>query len=328
MTKNMPALIDGRPLSTTGVWIGMSASDRLEAVKNIKIFGPEAARCLTRLDERLRGGGPASSGNSGLLITGPDRIGKHALVQHLARSNPPVPTDTIDAHSIIVVPPVARPDPGALTEAIELATRWRYRERLFAGAGPAFQVNRICEALHTRVLVFDRAMFLCTSFGVAAEAVPFLVGIMDAGQVLVVLVGSNELRMRIRKTRDLAGKFFTWPLKPFEYDETWIRALGEYEIEMPFEKGSLTANTMPARLYLACWGKMPRFAQLTVEAARNRLRNRKSNGTLKMEDFQRAHAELEPGSKNPFDPKYEGAILVEDIARGLQATASDLTEID
>jgi hypothetical protein len=329
MTKMLPAVVDGRPLLSPEVWRSMSASDRLEAVQKIRIFAPDAARRLTRLDERLRGGGPAASANAGLLITGPDHIGKHSLVEHLARSNPPIPTETMDAHSIIVVPPIAKPDPGALTEAIEFVTKWKYRERFSGGAGPAFQVNKICEALRTRILVFDRAMFLCSQYAIAVEAIPFLGGIMDAGQTLVVLVGPGTLEKRIRKTNGLSGRFFTWRLAPFEYGEDWTKALVDYERKMPFEKGSLTADTMSAHLYLACWGKMPRFAQLTVEAARNRVRNRRSNDAIKMEDFYRAYAELEPDDRiNPFNPEYKAAVLMEEIARGPQVATSVLTGID
>jgi hypothetical protein len=329
MSKMLPAVVDGRPPASAEDWRGMSASQRLEAVTNIKIFAPESNRCLARLDNRLRAGGPASSGNAGVILSGPDDIGKHSLIEHLARHNPPVPTETIDSHGIIVVPPIAKPDPGALTEAIELVTKWKYRDRLPPGPGPSFQVNNICGALKTRILVFDRAMFLCNSFAVAADAVPFLVGIMDAGQVLVVLVGPDELRKRIKKTRGLAGRFFTWPLKPFDYGEDWIKSLGDYEKKMPFEKGCLTANTMPARLFLSCWGKMPQFARLTIEASRNRLWNGKNRDALQMQDFERAYAELEPDDpKNPFNSKYDMAILKEDIARGPQVTTSAMTAID
>jgi hypothetical protein len=329
MTKMLPAVVDSRPPSSLEAWRAMSLGDRLEAVRGIRIFTPDASRYLTRLDGRVRAGGPAASGNAGLLITGPAHIGKHSFVEELARSNPPVPTETRHAHRVIVVPPIARPDPGALTEAIELATEWRYRERLFGGAGPSFQVNRICEALNTRVLVFDRAMFLCNQFSIAAEAVPFLSGIMDAGRVLVVLVGSETLENRIKKTNGLSQRFFVWRLKPFEYDAQWIKAVESYDDKMPFKKGALTADTMPARLFLACWGKMPRFAQLTVEAARNRLRNRSSNETIEMKDFYLAYAELEPDDKkNPFDEEYEAPVLMDLIDRGPQVTSAALTGID
>lgn len=263
MTKTLPAVVDRRSLSSSEMWREMSASDRLEEVRKIRIFAPDASNCLARLNARLRGSGPAASGNAGILVTGPAHIGKHSLIEHLAKSNPPVPTETMDRHSMVVVPPIARPDPSGLTEAIELATDWRYRgERLLAGAGPAFQVNKICEAKGIRILVFDRATFLCSRYSLAAEVVPFLSGIMDAGRTLVILVGPKTLEDRIKRTTGLSERFFFWRLAPFEYGAAWLQALRDYESKMPFGAGSLTAGTMPARLYLACWGKLPRFGQL------------------------------------------------------------------
>jgi hypothetical protein len=328
MIKTLPVVVDRRALSSSEAWRSMSASDRLEAVEKIKIFAPDARGYLTRLDERLRGGGPVTSGKAGALMTGPDGIGKHTLIQHLSNSNPPVPTDTMDSHRIIVVPPIAKPDPGSLTEAIELASGWKYRERLFGGAGPAFQVNKICSALKTRVLVFDRAMFLCGQHAIAAEAVPFLIGVMDAGQVLVILVASQTLEKRIKATRGLAGRFFKWRLAAFEYGPHWSTAIKQFDERLPFENGCLTRETMPERLYVACWGKIPRFVQMTMEAARTRLR-RKSHDVLEMEDFRHAYAELEPDDgENPFNPEYTATILMDKIARGPQVAASDLTGVD
>ena len=329
MTQALPTLIDRRSLSSSEAWRKMLPSDRLEAVRKIRIFTPEASRYLTRLNARVRGSGPAPSGNAGILITGPAHIGKHTMIEFLAENNPPVQTETIARQGIVIVPPVARPDPSVLTEAIEMATDWRYRgERLAPGAGPAAQVNRICQAKDVRALVFDRAMFLCGRYAVAAEAVPFLTGIMDKGRTLIVLVGSKTLEDRIKRTTGLSERFFFWRLAPYEYGPDWVKALQDYEAKMPFAAGSLTAGTMPARLYLACWGKLPRFGMLTIEAARNCL-NRRSNETIKLEDFYNAHAELEPDDKrNPFDTAYDAAVLADDIARGPQARASVLTEID
>jgi hypothetical protein len=329
MTKTLPAPAGSRSLSSSGAWSEMAPSDRLEVVRALRIFAPDASRCLTRLNARLKGSGPAASGNAGVLITGPAHLGKHSLIKHLAENNPPVPTETFDRHSIVVVPPIARPDPSGLTEAIELATGWRYRaDRLLPGAGPAFQVNRICEAKGVRILAFDRAMFLCGKFAVAAEAVAFLTGIMDNGQVLVILVGPKTLEDRIKKTTELSERFFKWRLEPFAYGADWNNGLANYEAKMPFQSGCLTAGTMPARLYLACWGKLPRFGRLTIEAARNRLR-RSPNETIKLEDFYDAYAELEPDDrKNPFDKAYDAAILADDIARGPQVAASTLTGTD
>jgi hypothetical protein len=330
MTKTLPSVVDPRALSASGTWREMPPSDRLEAVRAIRIFAPDASNYMTRLNARLRSNGPAASGNAGILITGPAHIGKHSLIEHLAENNPPTPTETIDRRSIVVIPPIARPDPSGLTEAIELTTNWRYRgERFLPGAGPAFQVKRICAACGIRILAFDRAMFLCGKFAVAVEAVPFLSGIMDAGQTLVILVGPKTLEDRIRKTADLSERFFFWRLKPFAYGPEWVQALHNYEAKMPFRPGSLTAGTMPARLYLASWGKLPRFGKLTIEAARNRLRNRSSNDVIKLEDFYNAYAELEPDDrKNPFDKAYDESILADEIARGPQVSASTITEID
>ncbi|WP_271557589.1 TniB family NTP-binding protein [Bradyrhizobium sp. CCBAU 45394] len=307
----------------------MTPADRLEAVRTIRVFAPDASRYLTRLNARVRGNGPAASGNAGILLTGPAHIGKHSFIEHLAQENPPVPTDTIARRSIVVVPPIARPDPSGLTEAIELATSWRYRgERLLPGAGPAFQVNRICEANGIRVLAFDRAMYFCGKFAVAADAVPFLTGIMDKGEVLVVLIGPKTLEDRIKRTTDLSERFFFWRLAPFAYGPEWIQALHDFEAKMPFNAGSLTASTMPARLYLACWGKLPRFGKLTIEAARNRLRNRNANDMIRLEDFHHAYSELAPDERNnPFDKGHEAAVLEDDIARGPQIDASTITEI-
>jgi hypothetical protein len=327
MTKTLPAPAGRRSLSSSEAWGDMAPSDRLEVVRTIRIFAPDASRCLTRLNARLRGSGPAASGNAGIVITGPVHLGKHSLIKHLADNNPPVPTETFDRHSIVVVPPIARPDPSGLTEAVELATGWRYRaDRLPPGAGPAFQVNKICEAKGVRILAFDRATFLCGKFGVAAEVVPFLTGIMDEGRILVILVGPKTLEDRIKKTTDLSERFFKWRLEPFAYDAEWNNALANYEAKMPFRAGSLTAGTMPARLYLACWGKLPRFGKLTIEAARNRL-NRTPNETIQLEDFYDAYAELLPDDrKNPFDKAYDAAILEDEIARGPQVAVSTLTE--
>jgi hypothetical protein len=172
-------------------------------------------------------------------------------------------------------------------------------------------------------------MFLCGKFGVAVEAVPFLSSIMDAGQTLVILVGPKTLEDRIRKTADLSERFFFWRLKPYAYGAEWVKALRDYEAKMPFRTGSLTVDTMPARLYLACWGKLPRFGILTIEAARNRLRNRGSNDVIELDDFYNAYSELEPDArKNPFDKTYDASILADDIARGPQVGASTITEID
>jgi len=326
MTKTLPAVVGRRSLSSSEDWRTMSASDRLEAVQRIRVFAPDARDCLTRLDERLRGGGPVTSGGAGLLVTGPDGIGKHSLVKHLANSHPPVPSQTIASRGIIVVPPIARPDPVSLTEAIELAAEWRWRERQANGAGPAFQVNRICKALGTRVLAFDRALFLCTQHAIAVEAVPFLVGIMDAGQALVVLVGPEVLERRIKATRGLSSRFFKWRLRPIAYGPYWTATVKQFDERLPFENGCLTCETMPERLYVACWGKIPRFAQLAVEAARNRLTQRKSIDALGMADFHRAYAELEPDERtNPFDPQYTLSVLRDMVARGPQVSASDLT---
>lgn len=226
------------------------------------------------------------------------------------------------------MPPIAKPDPGSLTEAIELATGWRHRERLLGGAGPAFQVNRICKALKTRILVFDRAMFLCGQHAIAVEAIPFLIGIMDAGQVLVVLVGPDTLEKRIKATRGLAERFFKWRLEPFTYGDDWTTAIKQYGERLPFENGCLTRELMPQRLYLASWGKIPKFARLTIEAARIRLMQRKSRDALKMDDFYRAYAELEPDRRNPFNPEYKETVLIDEIARGPQVNSSDLTSVD
>lgn len=330
MSKTVPAVAGRRPVTSSGKWMEMSASDRLKELRSLRVFGPDAAKCLTRLNARLRGDSPASSGNAGILITGPAHIGKHSLIAHLADSNPPTPTETIDRHSIVVVPPIARPDPGGLTEAIELATGWRYQgARLLGGAGPAFQVNKICQAKGVRILAFDRAMFLCGRQAIAPEAVPFLSGIMDAGQTLVVLVGPKTLEDRIRKTSGLSERFFFWRLAPFAYGDEWVAVLGSYERAMPFAPGSLTSGTMPARLYLACWGKLPRFGQLTIEAARNRLRNRSSNAVIELQDFYDAYAELMPDDrKNPFRKDYTAQVLAEDIERGPRVDAATLTGVE
>jgi hypothetical protein len=171
-------------------------------------------------------------------------------------------------------------------------------------------------------------MFLCGKFAVAAEAVAFLTGIMDNGQVLVILVGPKTLEDRIKKTTDLSERFFKWRLEPFAFGAEWNNALANYEAKMPFRAGSLTAGTMPARLYLACWGKLPRFGKLTIEAARSRL-NRRPNEIIQLEDFYDAYAELVPDDrKNPFDKAYDAAILADDIARGPQVAASTLTGTD
>jgi hypothetical protein len=329
MTKTLPTVVDRRPLTSPEWWREMSPSDRLEVVQTLRIFAPDASRYMTRLNARLRGSGPPASGNAGILFTGPAHTGKHSLIKHLAKNNPPVPTETLDRHSIVVVPPIARPDPSRLTEAIELATNWRYRdERLLPGAGPAYQANNICKAKGVRILAFDRAMFLCGKFAVAADVVPFLTGIMDEGRTLVILVGPKTLEHRIKKTTDLSGRFFHWQIEPFAFGADWVKALHDYEAKLPFLTGSLTAGTMPARLYLACWGKLPRFGTLTMEAARHRL-NRRSNETIQLEDFYEAYSEMEPDdSRNPFDKAYDAAVLADDIARGSQVAASTLTETD
>jgi hypothetical protein len=141
-------------------------------------------------------------------------------------------------------------------------------------------------------------------------------------------VGPKTLEDRIKRTTDLSERFFSWRIEPFTYGDEWKNALKNYEAKMPFRTGSLTAGTMPARLYLACWGKLPRFGMLTIEAARNRL-NRRSNETIQLQDFYDAYAELAPDDrKNPFDKAYEAAVLADDIALGPQVAASTLTETD
>jgi hypothetical protein len=225
---------------------------------------------------------------------------------------------------VIVVPPVYKPDAPSLTEAIEIAAQWRWPQRLHAGAQPASQANKVVDAVGTRVLIFDRAEFLYTDRGMIPETVPFLVDIMKEGKVLLILVGPRALEKRIRACTSLAGRFFKWRLEPIPIGPFWTAALEQFDDKLPFEGGCLTRDTMPLRLYIACAGKPPALAKLTIEAARVRF-DKRSRDVLEMEDFHRAYSEYEPDAKNPFDPKLTAFALTDEIERGPRATVTDLT---
>lgn len=148
MTRTLPAVVERKGLPASDAWVTMSESQRLDVMEKIKVFAPDARDYLTRLDDRLRNG-PVTSGHAGILMTGADGIGKHALIEHLARAHGPIPTKTIASRKLIVVPPSHRADPSSLTEAILAAAQWPFRERLSGGVSPSFQVNKVCEALGT-----------------------------------------------------------------------------------------------------------------------------------------------------------------------------------
>jgi len=323
MTRNLPAIPGGKRV-TFQSWQDMSVSQRLTAIERIRIWAPDARDYLVRLDDRLRSDGPVTSGKAGVLMTGVDGLGKHSVVEHLALNHPPIATATIPSQKLIVVPPIHRPDAPSLTEAIEVAVRWKWPSRLHAGALPASQANKIFEALDTRVLIFDRAQFLCTDGRLIPETIPFLVGIMSEGRVLIVLVGPRELERRVKSRPELAGKFFKWRLKPFSLDRHWTAALEDFGAKLPFQDGCLTKDTMPLRLFIACWGKPPVLATLTIEAARVRL-GKKSHDVMEMEDFHRAYSEYEPDEKNPFDRDLTPFALTDIIERGSRANLRDLT---
>jgi hypothetical protein len=322
MTRTLPTVVERKGLPSSDAWLGMSSSERLDTMQGITIFAPDAREYLSRLDDRLRNG-PVTSARAGVLMTGPDGIGKHALVRHLAAAHAPVPTETIDLRKLIVVRPSHRADPASLTEAILAAAEWRFRERLSGGVSPAFQVNKVFETLGTRVVIFDRAEFLCTDRGISPEAIPFLVGVMDEGKVLIVLVGPRDLEKRVKSSKVLSDRFFKWRLEPISPGRYWTATVVQFDKALPFRNGCLTQRTIPERLFLACLGKAPRLARLTIEAARMRFKSNKPHDILEIEEFYRAYAEYEPDGRNPFDPGITIDALVEEIQRGPRATAED-----
>jgi hypothetical protein len=322
MTRNLPAVTENRRLASSEGWRGMSTSARMGVMEEIKVFAPDAREYLTDLDDRLRNG-PVTSGKSGILMTGEHGLGKHALIRHLATAHGPVPTETIPSRKLIVVPPTYRTDPASLTEAILAAANWPFRERISGGVSPAFQVNKVCQALGTRALIFDRSEFLCTERGIAPEAVPFLVGVMDEGKVLVVLVGPRELEKAVKKSEALSGKFFKWRLEPIPYGRYWTATVTQFDKAVPFQDGCLTRPTIPERFYLASLGKPPTLARVTIEAARKRFKTKKSHDIIEIDEFYRAYAEYDPDARNPFDPKITMGALMEEIERGPRATVED-----
>lgn len=308
------------------IWRGLNAHQRLAKISGRYVFTPpikEILRAFRLQIEAL----PTGTSKRGIILSGPDGIGKTALVREFAKTFPLIDSDGRDRRDVVVTVPTFKVDAASLADAVVREINWPVRGARQLGArSPEQQMDWVFEQAKTAMLIITRADFLAPNGGkeLAPEALPFLVRLLDQEGPTLVLVGSTNFRYLVAKHPKLVGKFRYLELGPLSYGKRWLKAVAQYDSELPFVSGGLTTTGMPEMLYLATDGQLPLLSGLCHDAGELALFGNKKSDRLSKGHFEMAFPVFRPGLNNPFIGDRNVSTLIAEISRKAGVTLEKL----
>lgn len=306
-------------------WRGLTAHQRLARISGRFVYTSPIKELLRAFRLQIDAL-PTGSSKRGIILSGPDGIGKTALVREFARNYPKIDGDGRDRRDVIVTVPTFKVDAASLADAVVREINWPVRgSRQLGARSPEQQMDWVFEQAQTAMLFITRADFLAPNGKeIAPEAVPFLVRLLDQAGPTLALVGSKNFRDLVTKHPKLVGKFRYLELGPLSYGKRWLKAVAQYDAELPFLPGGLTATGMPEMLYLATEGRLPLLSGLCQDAGELALFGAKKADRLSKGHFEIAFPVFRPGLGNPFIGDRKVPTLITEINRKAGVTLENL----
>ncbi|MFK4522954.1 hypothetical protein ABIF90_000935 [Bradyrhizobium japonicum] len=297
-------------------WRDAPASVRLDMTSDQFIFTSPIKDVLRKLRLRVEEL-PTRKSKCVIILSGPDGVGKTALVKHFAESFSQSDGEGLDYRPVVIASPIGKSDSDTLAKAVISACNWPVQLRFRSGMPSEDRMNYVLAQCRTRMLILTRADFLLSDDEkrIASETVRFLVRLLDRSSLIVTLVASPTLSNILNFHPKLRGKLSTLFLGPIPYGRRWYKALEQYDAGIPFESGSLTVKGMPEMLHLGSEGRLPCLSRLTRDAGRFALSGAKRSDRILKEHFEKAFSEFRPQQPNPFSGDRDPSSLLAEIGR-------------